>query len=351
MRKHLYFILFALLFSTACLSGKTLVSGVILQNEWWSKDKSPYIVTNDIVIAANARLVIEPGVEILIEKPRTVPESIDQYNHVDSLTTSIRVLGALRCIGKPNEPIIFRSRYAKDQYGHWYGIVLNSKRSKEIFVAYTNITGATTALDIQQGMPFIRHSIFEKNSIGIRSQGRARPRIFNSIFTDNFLAALRIKGSNPYIYNNIVAFNRAIGVWGDQRSKIDFQYNLVFGNEERNYLECSPLFGIPSQVNKNGDSVDYRFNLNRAPLFAGSPWEKQEIMKQKKELKKETDIDSHKAQQLLKKANSYEPTHRFELSEISPCQDAGHPDKRFDEPNGTKADIGLWGGSELLEFK
>jgi hypothetical protein len=335
------------------LLAETVVSGIMLQNEWWSEKNSPYIITNDIIIGPNARLVIEPGVTVFIEKPTTIPEGIDQFDALDSVTVSIRVLGSIYWRGLPQKPLEFKPRYNDgDEFSRWYGVILNSNRSEEISIEYATFTGAAQAINIQKGMPFIRNSIFMRNSIGLKCEGKSTARVVQSIFYENFLAGVRVNDANPYLYNNIIAFNRTNGIWSDNHSELIFEYNCVFGNEARNYRECDPLYGLNSKTNTNGDSVDFAFNLAVDPLFVGSTGEKVKIDKLRKELIESTlKKPDKKAILNLDKATAYKAEKKFELSRFSPCLNAGNRSKKFREPDGSYPDLGIWGGAEFLELR
>lgn len=346
--KQIWFILFAI----TPLLAETVVSGIILKNEWWSRDKSPYVVTNDILIGPDARLVIEPGVEILVEKPLKLPDGISQVSQADTFSTSIRIHGALRCIGTADQPIIFRGKYVSkgDEYTHWEGITLKTKRSDEIFIAYTQIHNASTALRIEKGDPLIRNTLFEKNSVGIKVTDGSSPRIVNSLFTDNFLCGLKIEKANPEVYNSIFFRNRNIALWGDHVSKIKFKYNGLYGNGDKNFVNCSPELGAVAEVNKNNDSSDVHGNLFLDPIFVGSTSEKNEKAKRKEELL-ESSIRKPSQRELMdiETAPRFSEGRKFFLSKFSPYINAGNPASQYDEPDGSHPDLGIWGGPEFLK--
>ena len=60
------------------LSAATRTGGVISRNTRWTAEKSPYIVTRDILIERHARLTIAPGTRILISKPVRYEKEIYQ---------------------------------------------------------------------------------------------------------------------------------------------------------------------------------------------------------------------------------------------------------------------------------
>ncbi len=343
-----------LLILLTSLLAETEVSGIILQNEWWSRDKSPYILTNDLIIGPDARLVIEPGVEILVEKPLKIPEGIPQLSKADTFSISIRVHGALRCMGKPDQPIIFRGRYVKpgDEYTHWEGITIKSNRSDEIFIGFTHIMNSAVGLTISRGSSFIRNSLFLKNSVGTRIENAASPQIFNSLYTDNFLCAIRVDSANPKIYNSIFYENRNIALWSDYVSKVTFEFNGLYSNGDNNFVNANPEFGAIAETNKNGDSTDLYGNLFNNPLFIGTSAETGERDRRRKELYEQS-LKEPTKQQLneIDGAQLLAEGRRYFLSKFSTYINAGNTASDFREPDGSLPDLGIWGGPEFLDNK
>lgn len=343
--------LFLFLFVLVAVSlGKTVFSGVIDAQERWTLENSPYILTNDVHITASGRLVVEPGVEVLVESPQRVPVDILQENSVDSFGVMIKVDGAIYCEGKEHNPIVFKGRYLEERYTHWCGIVLNSHRSDEILLSYVKISDATSGVSVRKGMPLIRNSVFEFNNIGVATSGFSTPRIIQSNFSGNFLAALRVKESNPELYNNVITSNRNVGIWGDRISDFVFMNNLVFGNGDRDYVDCPLKMGKLSEVNRNGDSVDVYQNLSQDPMYEGTPLViKRRLEKNRKAREKTLSDTIEKSSETV--VDSSDVYRHYRLSEFSPCIDAGYrTGDRFKEVDGTDADLGLFGGPEHIVF-
>jgi hypothetical protein len=332
---------FAILFFTAgvCFA-ETIIFGTITENTWWTTKNSPYILTNDLVIAPQARLVIEPGVEIVIEKPTRIPENITQIDRSDSFTVAIKVYGALHALGTPLNPIVFRGKDISEQdtYTHWFGILIDSKRTQEITIGYATVSSAVNGIWVKGGMPLIRNNLFEFNNVGLRLDAKSTARVVHCVFAQNYLAGIRVVDSNPYVYNSIIVNNNLIGLWGDKNTEIAFKNNLSFGNG-RNYVDADPLLGRNSKVNANGDSTDTAGNLSCDPIFLGSVKE-EEAKKSDRAEKKPS------SQNILNEIVD----DRYFLSTYSPCIDAGVSDKMFREIDGTLPDLGIWGGAEVIRF-
>jgi hypothetical protein len=318
---------------------ETVIFGTITENSWWTKEKSPYIIINDLLIAQQAKLVIEPGVEVLIDKPLKIPEGIEQIDYLDSFTVAIKVLGVLQAVGTPLDPIVFKGKDVSDTYTHWYGIYIDSRRSQEIIITNTSISSAANGIWVNNGLPIIRNSLFEFNNVGIRLEKKAAARVAHCVFAQNYLAGIRIVGSNPQIYNSIITNNEITGIWGDGNVEITFKNNLCWGNRDKDYSGTNPSFGIMAKLNANGDSTDVFGNLRCDPVFWGSPKEQTLQNSNKKEKKpfSQEFFDDIKDK-------------RYFLSPYSPCIDAGVTDKMFRESDGSFPDLGIWGGAEYLRF-
>ncbi len=332
--------------------------GIIKRNERWNADESPFIISDDLYISENARVYITPGVQILVGKPVSFQDGIPQRDHLDSFSVSITVKGALKCVGRTNNRIIFSSRYPDTRKIQWYGIIIDTERSDETEFAFVDINNAGNALTVDRGVPLIRNCIIEFNNVGIICHGKSQPRIYNCIIANNFTAGIRIHEANPIILNNIIVFNKNNGIWADNVSLAVIEYNCFYGNTDGDLLNCNPELGIIKKVNKNKDSTDFAHNLFTDPVFAGSPADSQAV---EQDVSLQTDKSRIKDTTIAKVlydtltdstavkwiAREYE---RFSLSSYSPCIDAGKPGKKFNDIDGSRNDIGVFGGQEFVDF-
>lgn len=332
--------------------------GVITRNERWTLDESPIMVTDDIVISPMARVVITPGVKILIAKPVAYKKEIPQEDNLDSTTISIRVLGGLKCVGRIDNRISFSSQFADSQQCEWYGLILENGLENEIEIAYTDIAEACNGITVKKGSPLLRNNIFEFNNTGVIFKGGSKAKMFNSIVSSNITTGIFIENSNPTLYNNIIVKNRNSGVWSDGLSKLDFKYNCVFNNGDENYYKTDPRYGVAVKVNNNKDSVDFAFNLLLDPIFAGTAADSLAIendltLPTDKSRIKDTTIakvitpeltDSLAAKRTRLRAK------RYYLSPYSPCINAGKKGKIFLDLDETRNDMGIYGGQEFGDY-
>jgi hypothetical protein len=359
LRSGILLLFFFLLLSIYLhVSGDTERSGVIQKNERWTLENSPYIITDDLLISFNARLVITPGVKVITGKPTAYHSGIEQTDHNDSFSVSIKVEGALKCVGRIDNRITFSSQFRDPRRCQWYGIILNSSREGEVELAYCDIADACKGITIKRGSPLLRNIVFEFNSVGIICTQKSKPRIYNCNIVYNFTSGVIVREANPVLFNNIIAFNKDNGIWSDNVSFITLKYNCIYGNIEGNLLGCDPKFGKLTRLNKNKDSTDFAYNLFNDPVFAGSVADSMAV---ELDLSLQTDKSRIKDTTIAKIIHTTlsdsiarkwisRDFKRYDLSYYSPCINAGNPGKLFLDLDGSKNDMGIYGGQEFVDF-
>lgn len=348
------------IFVTSVLS-QHKVGGVILRDTRWRIEESPFFVESDVVVRRNVRLIIDPGVIIIVNtKPSKIDTEVKQENKTDSSTVAIKVYGTLICKGKSEKRIIFKPDVAERKGTLWYGIQLYESDDDFTEIAYTDITGAAYGIEVIRCSPLIRNCIIEHNHIGVLCGEKSIPYIYNCVISYNMVAGIKIENSNPHITNNIIAFNINNGIWCDGVSKIVCTYNCIFGNKDGNMLDCDPEIGVKIKKNKRGDSVDIYNNLFVDPIFSGSLADSiansRDInLPTDKKFLKDTTISSIVNSDTKKNLTEVEGTKivkkRYLLSKYSPCKDAGHPSETFKDRDGSRNDMGIWGGPEFISKK
>ncbi len=333
---------------------------VILKETRWNLEESPYIIERDLTIERGASLTIAPGVRIIIRKPKLF-DTITQYDASDSVLVSIRVKGALNCIGKRDHRIQFIPQSASKNTIGWYGIVFDNAPGNFTEIAFTDIVNAYRALSVRQSEPVIRNNIIEFNHIGIYCSVNGNAKIYNNIITGNFLAGIHIREANPHIANNIIVNNRNNGVLCDGKSKINFEYNCVFGNTDGDFLDCQPELGVVVRNRKKGTpETDIAHNIYKDPVFKGSQAESDA---KAQDITIPTDMSDIKDTTLanIYYENATAPhdspiesktgAKRFELSSYSPCIESGLPGEDFKNVDKSRNTMGIWGGPEYFVTK
>jgi hypothetical protein len=333
------------------LWAETRACGIISKDTKWTLDDSPYLVIGDILVKRNARLSISPGVRILCSPTTLKDASIPQYDHLDSFSVAIKVEGSIECVGKKNKRIVFAPASA----GSWYGIVLNKASDQYSDVAFTDISGANCAITAIDCGPLVRNCVIERNNVGIYCRNNGNARIYNCVIIENFTAGIKLQSANPTLYNNIIVFNKNNGLWCDGISRVAFQYNCVWGNADGNFLECDPELGVAVKGDKKDKfPVDAYHNVLANPVFAGSEYDSAAMEKDiNLPTEKSRIADTALAKVLYKSlADSLAAKQRktayprFSLSKYSPCVNASNPAREFKDPDGSRGDMGIYGGPD-----
>jgi hypothetical protein len=356
MKKN-FFLFISVLCCTLQLQAEKRVGGSIERDTRWTPEEGPYILVSDIVVPKYRRLTITPGTHIVISneyQPDTLSDQIDDF---DKSKISIKVRGILSCVGRRSDRIIFTSE--KEPTGEnydWYGIVFDNTPEDGNEIICTDITGAYIGVSALGCSPVIRGCIIENNHIGISCQYPGNPSIANSIINCNLLCGVRATDANPQIISCIVIDNKNNGIWCDGKSKVTLNYNCFWKNADGNFLDCDPEFGVLVKKNKRGDSIDIGSNIFSSPVFTGST---DDSLAAQRDLKTPTDSSKVKNVLIADIIQTFQPKSekprtevatvgRFILSKYSPCIDAGPPDSKFKDLDGTLNDIGIYGGPEII---
>jgi hypothetical protein len=350
---------FTLLICAALLSqvfGEQMVSGVISRETRWKAENGPYIVEGDLLVTKTGNLVIAPGTHIIIKGGVKTNFLAKPFDGIDSALFSIRVLGSLSCVGRRSNPIIVTPERTELADYSWRGIILDGADSRYTEISFTEISGAAAAITVKNSNPLLRNNALENCNIGIHCLEGSMPKIYNNLISDCFTAGVKIEKSNPRLSNNIIAFNNNIGLWCDNRSKITFKYNCVFGNTERNFLDCDPDLGKLARAVKNKDSTDANGNIVTDPIFTGSAAEARaieiDILLQTDSAKVRNKKILHLPKLNFRKPALKEPTlmgsETRQLSKYSPCLNAGDPGGMFKNVDGTRNTLGPKGGPDFM---
>ena len=314
------------------------------------------MVVDDIIVTSKASLTIQQGTTILIADHPASRPSLPQFDRLDSSCISIRVLGALSCSGRKDKRITFSPVNKGSEQGNWYGIILDKTADKFTEIAYTDIAGAYNGITISNCKPLIRTTLIEFNDIGINCLPSGSARIYNCVIAHNFTTGIRYDHANPVVLNNIIVFNRDNGVLGDGTSKVQFEYNCVYGNTDGNLMDCDPELGVLVKGNKGSDSTDIAHNIFRDPIFAGSVSDSIAV---ERDVRLQTDKSRIRDTTLAKvlydtltdslaAAKRHKAFVRYALSRYSPCVKAGSPAPQFHNTDGSRNTMGIYGGPEFM---
>ncbi|NQT35312.1 right-handed parallel beta-helix repeat-containing protein [bacterium] len=161
------------------------------------RDQSPYFMSCDVYLPRDQTLVIEDGVEVLVEGLF----SFDAY-------------GLLRCEGTEDNPVVFRSALVDATVGDWIGLIFNSGGAEGTVLEYTRIVNATNGLYFSQRDARIENCIIEKSSYaGIFCENNADPQISDSrLYSNSFAGIYCEDNSSPRILRVVIQGGEGYGI-------------------------------------------------------------------------------------------------------------------------------------------
>jgi hypothetical protein len=262
---------------------------------------SPYRVINTILVDSSSTLTIEAGVRIYFED-----------------STQLFVRGKLSCIGNSTTPILFTSKNAS-----WKGIQITRTSTLSV-IQFTIIEN----VDLTIKYDTIRNGAVEVTNAKIVIQ--------NSIFRNNKSnngGGLYLDQSNSTITNNIFINNYAVGFGGallSSSSSNKIVNNTFYNNGSNNY--AGGLLLVSSVIDSVQNNIFYaNTNASGDPRISFF----------------HTDSSHYIAMyNFLEAANNpnFVSVTDFHLSISSPCINAGNPDSKYNNVDGTRNDQGAYGG-------
>ncbi|MGQ9507267.1 MAG: right-handed parallel beta-helix repeat-containing protein [Candidatus Bathycorpusculaceae bacterium] len=194
---RLFFILLTLIFSIFSFTHITLfpvakatfVEGFITQDTIWTLVDSPFIISNETIVCANATLTIEPGVEV-------------RFGGFFNIT----VEGRLIAEGTKNKTIMFTSNELGQKAGAWGTLWFNS--TQESLLSYCVMEYGLNGITVENGNVNIHDSMIRHNSEnGVK-------------ILDGY-----VRVENCEVLNNTFG-----GIFISDNSRVNVQNNLISGN-------------------------------------------------------------------------------------------------------------------------
>jgi parallel beta-helix repeat protein len=203
--------------SDAIATGPVEVSGIISQDTTWTLDNSPYVVTGNLLVAQDATLTIEAGVEVLF--------SSDLY---------LKVEGALNARGNESAWIVFTSDSSSPQMLDWKYIEFSRTSDDENCVLeYCEILYAETGIYIMDASPTISNCIVSNNYDGIVCEGYSEPNINNNTIRYNFLFGIALSDGLANVMDNRILDNGWTGITCGDEQSTPLIYNNTISNSTR----------------------------------------------------------------------------------------------------------------------
>lgn len=260
--------------------GNTTGIGGPVAGEWRSQ-YSPYTITSDLLVRENSTLIIEPGVEIIINDGSRFAVNgtliADASGGEQISFRSDNGWYGMKLLGSNNDNQIINCRFTDSYRGALE--ISSSKVTVEQSVFYNNSSlGTGGAFEIANSDEVILHNNIISNNSSTQSSGpinliNSSPIISNNIIVNNdgnMAGAMIIRtDSNPLIINNTIANNSSGNslifvfqadatimnsilhhdgeVMIEVDSDVDITYSLVSGGYEgTGNIDTDPLFSSPS---------------------------------------------------------------------------------------------------------
>ncbi len=167
------------------------VSGIINADTVWSRENSPYIIADEITVARQATLTIQPGVEV---------RSDGFYRLV--------VQGTLVASGTPDAPILFSSNKPNPNIKAWGGLRFQNTNDDKSRLQMVRIEYADVGIDCFSSSPQITDCWIMNNQIGIRAVDSS-PMITHNLIRSNLTGVfVEQTALTPSFLKNIVTQNQ-----------------------------------------------------------------------------------------------------------------------------------------------
>ena len=179
------------------------ISGELSTDQVWTKLRSPYIVSSDLLIPPGKSLTLTSGVEVRFRPG-----------------TSLRVLGRLIVDGKGDDPVRFRSDIESAVPGDWRGILILGGGASQSRIEFAVIEHAEVGIRCERSSPTIVGCLIRRNRTAglICLDGSpliAANRILENGTSDsNSASGIIVSGKNsvPSIRYNLISHNFGSGI-------------------------------------------------------------------------------------------------------------------------------------------
>jgi parallel beta-helix repeat protein len=256
-------------FGEALAVGPTYVKDPITASTNWTKDNSPYVIQNDIVISKGAILNLEPGVVI---------QFIATANGKPGSGPNLVIEGGLRAIGNSTAPIAFEPATTGSLWGALY---FYNADSANCVLQGCLVKGGRIVCN--GASPTITQCAIYGAKTGIEIYANSQPQIVNNRITANgYGISLRSETASPVITNNEI-YNNNVGFYLEKFGMPNISGNKIYRNLKFNMINYSAQtlaapnndFGIvdPQQIVRTIYDGAYNASLGRVNFipYVGMP--------------------------------------------------------------------------------
>jgi parallel beta-helix repeat protein len=228
MKQPLSF-LFGLIFmatsQVVLAAGPTYVKDPIAVSTNWTKDNSPYVIQNDIVVAKGAVLSLEPGVEVHFTTPA---------NGKVGSGTNLVIQGGLRAVGNSTTPISFVPAV---QGSLWGAIFFYNADSLNCIMQGCMVKGGRIVCN--GASPTITQCAIYGAKSGVEVYANSQPQIVGNRITANGVGIyLYSDSANPTISGNEI-YNNNMGLFSREFGMPNITGNKIYNNIQYNVVNYS----------------------------------------------------------------------------------------------------------------
>lgn len=155
----------------------------------------------DVVLAADAELIIAPGTRVLFLPPQAGEDLLTGHPYFPGSELIVR--GTLLAAGTANQPILFQSADPQAAPASWGGI--NIEDSERAVFDYCSFQQADSALHARRSWVSVENSHFFNNLVGIRFHDT--DFLIEKNLLQNNGAAIRFHFGSPVICKNVIRNN------------------------------------------------------------------------------------------------------------------------------------------------
>ncbi len=237
----------------------TEIGGQIKEDTVLSLKDSPYVLTRNMEVLPDVKLVIEPGVVIKA-----------------GLYTAINIRGNFQAIGKEDKPIKFTSLKKNEK---WDGLHFTDESfdydSDEVIeghgsaVSYCEIENASTGISCEKSSPLISNNTIKHSGEGIKCRNESNPQIIRNLITDNRDGIVCADYSSPKISHNTIMGDEGKGISCVNHSSPEVTYNTIFGSGGTWWMGIMCQHASAPKINHNNIYCNGGHNLMQIKVKPG----------------------------------------------------------------------------------
>jgi parallel beta-helix repeat protein len=210
---------------SAHATGPTYFKDANVASATWTKENSPYVLQNDIVVSKSAVLTIEPGTEIRFVAPT---------GGAVGASPNLVVQGGLRAVGSPTDPIQFNPAVAGSLWG---AIYFYNADSANCIIEDCLIKGGRIVCN--SSSPVITQSAIFGAKSGIEVALNSSPQITNNRITANGIAIILLADTASPIVTGNEIYNNNYGFYLKDFGTPNISANKIYGNLKYNFVNYS----------------------------------------------------------------------------------------------------------------